>query len=89
MGRSWLTLGVRPPRRGGSRTDGLRFIRDLQVRCLLLCVPAFVLAIVAGAPRWALVLGGVALAALVLDSVLLSRRIGGTRGESRRGDSNP
>jgi hypothetical protein len=61
-----MTLGVRPPRRGASRADGLRFIRDLQVRSLLFCLPAFVLAILAGAPGWALVLGAVALAALVL-----------------------
>ena len=84
-----MTLGVRPPRRGASRADGLRFIRDLQVRSLLFCLPAFVLAIVADAPGWALVLGAVALAALVLDSVLLTRRIARIRRESRTGDAAP
>jgi hypothetical protein len=70
-----MTLGVRPPRRDASQTESLRFIRDLQLRSFVVTVPGLLLAALAGAPLWAIALGAVAIAALVLDAVLLTRRI--------------
>jgi small-conductance mechanosensitive channel len=72
----WRTLGVAPPPQpGATRADTWRFVRDLQLRTLIVCAIAFVLLLLAGAPAWAVILAAIGLATGVLNAVWLALRI--------------
>jgi hypothetical protein len=59
-------LGVRPPEPGASRLVRLRFVRDLQIRSLLLSVPLSIVVVLLVDWSWApIVLGAVLLLALL------------------------
>jgi len=76
MASRWLTFGVRPPAAGATRHEGLRFIRDMQLRSLVFCVPVLiVLLLVISTPVWFVAASGVALALLVLDAAWLTFQI--------------
>lgn len=71
-----MTLGVVPPRQPGTtRADTRRFIRDLQLRCLAICAPLFVVIVLVGTPTWALLLAALGLGSLALDVAWLTIRI--------------
>jgi hypothetical protein len=63
---SWQTLWVEPPPPGAPRADQRRFVRDLQLRVLAMCVVVLVVVLLVGAPTWVL---AVALAGLVLGGL--------------------
>lgn len=77
-------LGVRPPTIEDGRLGQLRFLRDLQLRALLIAVPlTIVVVLVADAP-WAPIALGALLLLSVLDLVYLVAAI--ARESSRNGD---
>lgn len=78
-------LGVRPPQPGSSRVTQLRFVRDLQVRSLLVSFPLCLIVILVVGKWWALIV----LAALLLLlsdivylTVILAREASADRGSS-------
>jgi hypothetical protein len=81
--KNWATLGVPPPRRGAPRSETGRFVRDLQLRCLVVSLLALIVIVLVGVPArsiW-LVMAGVAL--LALDACWLTIRI---RRQAARGE---
>ncbi|MEA2311082.1 MAG: hypothetical protein QOE28_1050 [Solirubrobacteraceae bacterium] len=68
----WLTLGVRLPEPGASPTEARRFVRDMQLRMLLVAIPLLLVIVVEHLPSW--LLAGCALSTLVLagDAIWLT-----------------
>jgi hypothetical protein len=77
MASPLLTFGVTPPRRAAPRVETLRFIRDVELRALLLFLPALLLLVMLATSAWWVVAAGVAMLGLfqhVVRLTLLIRR---------------
>jgi hypothetical protein len=77
---SWQTLGVEPPGPNPTRVQARRFVRDLQLRVLAMCLVAVVVVVLAGAPAWAIAVGLAVVVLGALDALYLTvslRRAGG------------
>jgi hypothetical protein len=72
---SLLTLGVKRPLEGAPEVDYLRFIRDMQLRSLLLFLPALLLLIVFATSIWWVVAASAATLAQIASVLRLSSRI--------------
>lgn len=80
-------LGVQPPEPGADRAARLRFVRDLQVRSLLLTVPLCLIVILVVDSLWASIAIGSVLLLTLLDVAYLtitSARRGPKDGSGRR-----
>jgi hypothetical protein len=72
VGRAMLR-GIRPPAEGGARRESLRFVRDIQLRVLMLWVPIFVVLVLVASP-WVVFVAIAAIALLIADIAYLSFR---------------
>jgi hypothetical protein len=70
--RSYATLGLRPPASGASRHERRLFVRDLNARAAFVGAALLLIALIAHATTWLVLVCGLAVIIPLLDAAWLT-----------------